>query len=497
MSLLHSLCHDTQSRSAVQLSLSSLYPYHYSCIGKSIDGLKLYKDKDNKEVALTIAEAEKVLQEQLYKELLPGSPSSPYWLVNTDVTPVYREHSRCLSDRNFVKKNNVIKRKNGTVIGIGYEVSTVGLNLRGENRGIGWNPPLSMRRVGSCENSVLVGVEQIKEVLSSALFAENTQIIVNTLDSGYFSLNYICEIGESVIDYDKGEQVSTTEDEQEEQSNDRNLVSIIRVPSNRVVYRQVAYDAAYNQEAGKSGAKLKFGDKFKLNEQETHWKEDSTLTFDWTSHGGKPYQVVVDCWEDMIIRGKNDRPTYDKPFRLVRIQLVNAKTGEIIFKRPMWLAVLGKRRKELSLDQVHACYAGRFDIEHFFSFGKKKLLLNSYQTCEVDHFDNWLLLGQLSYWMLYAARSLGENQYHPWEKYQQSKAAKSESSQAEDMPILTPIQTKRSFDRIIQGFENKPPIPKSRNNTSGRKKGDSPGKRQRHQVLKKAQYRSQQAAQSP
>lgn len=502
MSMLYSLCNDTQSRSVVQLSLNGLYPYHYSGLSKSISALSFYKDKDTKEVASSTVEAEQVLQEKLYKEILNQHKDTPYWLLNTDVTPIYREHSACLLDRNFVKKNNVIKRKNGAVIGIGYEVSTVSLNLRRENGGMNWNPPLSMLRVDSSANSVRFGAQQVRGLLEkSKLFEDNDKLLVNALDSGYFSITYLSELSESVTDYDKEEVTNTDSDSS---SNLSNLVSLIRVPSNRVVYQQIPYQADCNQVDGRSGAKLKYGEKMKLNDVTTHWEADTTKDFDWTSAKGTTYKVVTQCWEDMVIRGENERSTYDKPFRLVKIELVHPRTGEAIYKRPMWIAVFGKRRKELTLPQIFEGYKNRFDIEHFFSFGKKKLLLNNYLTSEVEHFDNWLLMVQLSYWMLYSARSLGKVQYHPWEKYNYSKTEQDNTKQdsteqdsTEQTPtILSPIQTKRGFDRIISEFGMTPKTPKPRNNSSGRKKNDCPGKRPVHPVRKKAEYRAVKAANS-
>lgn len=56
----------------------------------------------------------------------------------------------------------------------------------------------------------------------------------------------------------------------------------------------------------------------------------------------------------------------DKPFRLVQVQLLDPKTAEPIFKKSMWLGVWGKRRKEITGEEIYWAYRNRYDIEHFF-----------------------------------------------------------------------------------------------------------------------------------
>tara|TARA_B110000879_G_C10731472_1_gene340530 strand:+ start:200 stop:382 length:183 start_codon:yes stop_codon:yes gene_type:complete len=54
--------------------------------------------------------------------------------------------------------------------------------------------------------------------------------------------------------------------------------------------------------------------------------------------------------------------------------------GNEVFKRPLWIGVLGKRRNELNMKSVYTAHRERYDLEHFFRFGKQKLLLDTYQT---------------------------------------------------------------------------------------------------------------------
>ena len=60
-----------------------------------------------------------------------------------------------------------------------------------------------------------------------------------------------------------------------------------------------------------------------------------------------------------------------------------------LYKHPLWLAVCGQRRDELGLIEAYQSYVDRYDIEHFFRFGKQKLLMSTYQTPELTHEQDW------------------------------------------------------------------------------------------------------------
>ena len=88
------------------------------------------------------------------------------------------------------------------------------------------------------------------------------------------------------------------------------------------------------------------------------------------------------------MRSTREEPMYRYPFTLVRIRLLNEK-DEPVFARPLWLLVFGERRKELALIKDWEAYRQRYDVEHFFRFGKQRLLMSAYQTPEVVHEENW------------------------------------------------------------------------------------------------------------
>jgi IS4 transposase len=190
--------------------------------------------------------------------------------------------------------------------------------------------------------------------------------------------------------------------------------------------------------------------------------------------------IKIESWINFTMRGK----CKVEPFRLVRIR-VYKENGERLFKRSLWLLIAGKRRDELSLQDIFEAYRQRFDIEHFFRFGKTRLLLNKFQTPEVDHEEAWWQLTMLSYAQLYMARQLANNFPNPWEKW----LPEFKSNQEEK----SPSQVQKDFGRIINEIGTPAQPPKPRNKSCGRSQGDIQIKRQRHKVVYKNAKQRQQA----
>ena len=78
------------------------------------------------------------------------------------------------------------------------------------------------------------------------------------------------------------------------------------------------------------------------------------------------------------------------PFNLLQIT-IRDENGHPVWKL-MWFIAIGSRRNELSLEDCYQAYRQRYDLEHFFRFGKQKLLMTSYLTPEVKHEENWFKL---------------------------------------------------------------------------------------------------------
>ena len=163
------------------------------------------------------------------------------------------------------------------------------------------------------------------------------------------------------------------------------------------------------------------------------------------------------------------------PFTLVKIRWYKPN-GDVLYAKPLWLIVMGDRRGELSLLDIYQSYLQRYDLEHFFRFGKQKLLLDKFQTPDDQHEENWWRLVALAYLQLWAARDLVTQLPRPWERYLPSVLNK----------LVTPAATQRDMGRIIRQIGTPSPAPKPRGKSPGRAIGAVLIPRKRHPVLKKA-----------
>lgn len=104
----------------------------------------------------------------------------------------------------------------------------------------------------------------------------------------------------------------------------------------------------YTTGAKKRGRPKVYGDAHKLNAPTTWRIPDESAEFSQLSAQIKIQIIKIDCWNEVIMRGKKDCKLSDYPLRLMRV-LVYKESGELLFKRPLWLTASGTRRLELSL----------------------------------------------------------------------------------------------------------------------------------------------------
>ncbi len=76
------------------------------------------------------------------------------------------------------------------------------------------------------------------------------------------------------------------------------------------------------------------------------------------------------------------------PFTLICIEVLSLK-GTPVYKHPIWIILFEERRDEISPQEAAEAYFQRFDIEHFFRFGKGHLLFTRIQTPEVPRCSQW------------------------------------------------------------------------------------------------------------
>ena len=151
------------------------------------------------------------------------------------------------------------------------------------------------------------------------------------------------------------------------------------------------------------------------------------------------------------------------PLRLVRVRFFQ-NNGDKVYAQPLWLIVMGERRLEIKLEEIFSAYQQRYDMEHFFRFGKQKLLFDHYQTPEVRHEENWWQIAHLAYLQLWIAHQYASNQPRPWERYLPEMKVKRPS----------PAMVQRSMGTIIRQFGTPANIPKRRGYSLGRPKCKAP-----------------------
>lgn len=378
------------------------------------------------------------------------SPTRPFHLFAMDCTSAPRPFSPTLKDRSFVHSPN--PTPGNKPIALGHQYSSLVFLAEKEPGNPPWVVPLLMQRVDSENKGNEFGMHQLNNFINDEGINLGNNLVVNVADSLY-STNACRKI---IIGND-------------------NLVSIARLNSGRKVFSKPT-----EKQLASSKNRRKFGDKMKLNDEKTHHQPDSMAQFQISSTKGSLYAVTVDSWHNMLVRGNTDFKASEHPFTLVRVTLTD-ETEKTVFKRPLWLMVSGKRQRELTERMIFDSYRQRYDVEHYFRFGKQNLLLDKFQTSEVAHEENWWQLSMLSYVQLYLGRELGEQILYPWEKYPKAK-----KNADKPLQIASPSQTQRDFTRILEEVGTPSKVPKPRGMSLGRQEGEDQPKRLRHPIVRKA-----------
>jgi len=436
--------------SLVKLSESPVFHYQFSSVFKPIH-----------ELADT-AEGYENIKQQILGLCLKYAKPQKRVLLQTDVTPLLKEHSSTLENRQYVKiSNNVIK--SNKPISIGYPLSSI--NLSAES---GWSLPLSRGRVPLDHTESSYAVEQVQALLPTLLITLQYDLVINTTDSSYTHASYLSPLYQ-----------------------EKNLVCISRFRCGSKVYVPAAKPDINGQS---KGAPTIYGDCFYLRHQtriyhgkvpktgESYEKEQITIYdlpcseeqhFETTTKKGRPIIIQLFRWNNLKIRSKKGHCMKYKPFDLVGVKVVDANSRELVFKREMFYGIFGKRKTEVSLEQSYWDYRHRYDIEPSFRFNKQKMFLDSYDCEDVQHLDNFLLVNQLANWLLYVAADEVEFIPRKWEK-----------NKSNPPPIpdkLSMAKTHRSVERLFLTFDKEPFLPK----TSKKGKGNIKKERLHYKVVKK------------
>jgi hypothetical protein len=369
------------------------------------------------------------------------------------VTSASRPFARTLSERTFVYQPNPVKGVKPITIGHQYSVVAM-LPEKGSPDEPPWVIPLLVNRVTSTETKREAGLGQIGRLVDDETLPFHEDLCVDVADSDYSAVMYLGGVAEYP-----------------------NLITIARFAGNRTVYRT----AFPSEDPPGRGHPTWFGAPMSLKDPKTWNEPDEVTQTTFTTCKGQVYTIHLEGWHDMLLRGMWGLPMHRYPFTLVRVRVLDAQ-GKLVFTRPLWLIVFGRCRKELSLLDIWDAYRQRYDLEHFFRFGKQRLLMDAYQTSETEHEENWWSLVQLAYLQLWFAREQANRMPRPWERY--LSRFRSEGKQSSS--VASPSDVQRDLIRVLRQIGTPARDPIRRGNAPGRSTGQSPGLRVRLSVIKKS-----------
>ena len=454
MELIDALSSTPDARSVVELSLSSFFRREYSSV---YDAIAHFFQPSEPEKADEEWRAWEKKWVRLVVPYLPEPQRRKFWLFGTDVVPIPRLFARTLPDRTYVYQPNTVVRGNKPVT-IGHQYShLVFFPEKAYADDPPWAVPLVVRRVHSDEKATSMWVEQIRVLMEDETLPFHEGLCVHVGDSVYSAVTALGPV---------------TEQEYE------NLVNVARVSSNRVFYRQ----PPLVEEKSSKGHPTWYGERFDLKDSSTWGEPDQVQETTFTTRKKRTYRVRLEGWHNLLMRGKKGFPMHKHPFTLIRVRMLDEQ-GRPVHERTMWLIVIGKRRHELSLVEAWEAYGQRYDVEHYFRFGKQRLLMATYQTPDVEHEENWMWIVALADTQLWLARNVAESLPRPWERYLPEAESKTAS----------PSTVQRDWGRIIRQIGTPAQPPKPRGKSPGRAKGEQPPPRKRHPVIKKGKKASKPA----
>jgi len=447
INLLDSLASTTSATSVVELSLSEFFCRQHSSVYDAVEHFFVPVSSQTTTTERLNFQTDLL---RLRASYLPKPIKRKFSLLGVDSVTLPRLYAKTLEDRSFVHQPTVIRGNKPITIGHHYSF-LVALPEPEVGDYTHWVVPLSAQRIMSSQKSTAVAQTQLHLLLGQDGLDLHDQLCVALGDAAYSAADYLFGLAQH-----------------------DNLVAIARLRSNRKLYRPHRSGAKKKKARGRPHW---YGKAVRVNDERIWRTPDETITMPWTTTRGKTHTVTISVIKDLRMRGKKKMPMHDKPLKVIHIEVTDAE-GKTVFKNPLHLVVAGKRQNELTLPEVYNAFKERFNLEHFFRFGKQRLLLASAQTPIVDTEENWCELVSLAYQQLFLARQAAQQIRNPWERKikideQPKKAAKS------------PSATQRDFARIIRKIGTPAQSPKPRNKSNGRAQGFKPKPRVRLEVIKK------------
>ncbi len=440
MDLIDAVSAEITASSVVKVSLSELFRRKYSSLTDVLNSLF----RTNLKVPPTVKGRQQQtlkITQLLAEECAPGPQEKGFALFAIDCTANPRIYARKITDRTAVHAPNHIPGQKPITVGHEYSV-LVHLPNQAMDQELHWVIPLSVRRVESNQIGSQVGLAQLDEISNQTVF--RSCFCVSVSDAAYSTKGWAIGIKKWP-----------------------HVVHIARMRRNRKLYRM-----PHCGSKTRCGRPRIYGEELLLKcPPQPDLEETTTIT----TRKGRVYQVLLERWNNVIMQGSQEERTHEHPFDLLRVTVTDQK-GKPVYRRPLWAMIAGVRRRDLSSKDAYISYGRRYDIEHFFRFGKQRLGLVNSQTCETRHEENWHWIGLLAYNMLFHARQLTRPVTYPWEKRKVHAITATER----------PSQVQRDYGRIIRGIGSPAPIPKPRGKSSGRPLGYNSGERPDCPLIRKS-----------
>jgi len=440
--------------------------YTYSNVGKVVEDLS----KNAAQLAAVTQQVQAILCEYIPDARLWDG--QPYYVIQTDVTKVIKPHSKTLEGRQYVPVSN--NRVPGNKpIDAGCRISITHVHAES-----GWSLPLETKILDVEDDAIAMAVAQVKSLLDNKSRPFGQHLCIEEADSSYGQAAFLSPLYEY-----------------------ENLVCIVRLKSGCRVW-------LHAEPKSTNGAPSIYGEKYYLNEH-THMKTykqkpntkhtkgldiqvmqrsvtelepQQSVEQEQVLKNGRKVNLYIKRWNNVMIRSKNGHNMKDKPFDLIRVEIRDVSTLKLVFDRPMFIAVSGKRKNEASTIFAQQRYRERFDVEPTYNFIKHDLLLQNFQTSIRQHLSNYLIIVTMTLWLLFVARNETSFKCKPWQKY----LPKNKQAALEQQPTLSMAQTRNSIATLFDTFDPTPFRPLYYKKGMGRPLNTILQKRQPQPFLKKS-----------
>lgn len=448
------------ARSPVELSLSPVYQYQYSSIFKAV-------------AQICPDDAKRTLLEQELQRISMSyfdHSSADNYLLQTDTTPYCRAHSPSLPDRTFVSiPNNAVP--GNRPLSIGYELSCVNI-CDPQSR---WSLPLSFKRVSLEETPSQCAHRQLDDLLSNPDLPFSEKRLINTCDSKYGTAEFLCEAHRhpqliNIVRLRSGMRIRTPYNGPQK-------------AGRRRIYDQIFY--LHRSSIYKTYKNYRTGTSSKVYQRSIFEHPcDDHIVFNSKTTKGREIRIELWRFNNLLLGNKSGHNMADKPLDLLVVEVRDAQSNKLIFGREMYIAICGQQKDQIATRQAYQFYRYRYGIEHYLRFGKQHLLLHKFQTPDINHLDNWLLIQQSVPWLLYAASAETTKRPRKWEKYlPENKNDHSITGR------LTISQTRKALEPLFLTLDLSAFKPQKSKNGKGRRKGTTFEPRKRYKRVKKTAYK--------